>query len=169
MLGGGGGRVLAQPQQLKAGFASLTMRLGRDLDLSLQKFPPDMADGAEIGGLKQRIRRFRRRLESPRVGKEIFLLDAELKPAFEGEQARPFGRRQKRAQGESSLLRIESEFHRLPMPLQVGLFRLASSDRVGDCMGIVQAITRQRAASSTQLLLAVQRFVAVQTARREIM
>src|ERR1700691_4165921 len=108
MLGGGAARVLAEPQQLEAGFVGRAMRRGRDLDLGLEEFAPDMAGGAEIGGLKQRIRRLCRRLECLRVGKKIFLLDAELKPVVGSEQARTFARGQKRAQGEASLLRIES-------------------------------------------------------------
>jgi len=70
MLRGGGRRVLPQPQQFLLAVAGDAMRLGRDLDLGLKKFPSDMARRAEIGALKERIRRFRRNLQSFRIGEK---------------------------------------------------------------------------------------------------
>ena len=88
VLGGGGGSILAQPQQLAPRRAGIVMRLGRDLDLGLQEFALDTARGAEIRRLEQRVGRLGRCLEGPRIGQKIFFLDAEAETIVGADLAR---------------------------------------------------------------------------------
>src|ERR1700692_1770632 len=111
MLRGGGRRVLAQAKELAPRFLDAAMRFGRDLDLSLQEFPPDMARRAEIGGLKERIRRLRRSFERLGVGQKVFFLDAELKLIARREGASLLAGSNEGADAKYSLLWVESEFH----------------------------------------------------------
>ena len=80
MLGGGCGRVLAQLAQFDPRVVGAAMRLGRDLDLGLQKLAADMArarrnrrPGTARPAFPPEPRRFRA------SDKKIFFLDAELK------------------------------------------------------------------------------------------
>ena len=79
--------VLPQPLELGARIADFAVRLGRDLDLGLQKLAADPPGIAEIGELEQRVRRLRRHLQRVRIGQKIFLLDAELEQIVRREDA----------------------------------------------------------------------------------
>ena len=108
---GGGSRILPQPQKLLPRFIGAAMGFGRDLDLCLQEFPTDPADGAELGSAEQCVGCLRRRLASLRIGQKIFFLNAELKQVVGPEGARFPARRDERAEPETPLARIEFEFH----------------------------------------------------------
>ena len=118
MRGGGRRHVLAQPLELGARVADLAMRLGRDLDLGLEKLAADPPRIAALGELEQRFRRLLGHLERLCVGEKIFLLDAELKQIVRGEDAGVF-RRHQGADAEAALVRIESEFHRGQIPFSI--------------------------------------------------
>jgi hypothetical protein len=101
----------AQAQQFLPRLFGAAMRFGCNFDLRLQELAADMASRREIGTFKQRIGRLRRRLQSFRVGQKIFLLDAELEPVIgdEGRRVLPGGNQSPDVQ--STLFRVESEFH----------------------------------------------------------
>src|SRR5215469_5121507 len=88
------------------------MRFGRDLDLRLEKFPANMPSNAEIGALKQHVRRPRGSLQRSRIGQKIFFLNAELKQLVGHESAGMLPRWRHRLDAQSPIVRVEPEFHR---------------------------------------------------------
>src|SRR5215469_8578158 len=87
------------------------MRFGRDLELRLEKFPANMPSNAEIGALKQRVRRPRGSLQRLCVGQKIFFLNAELKQLVGHESADMLVRWRHRPDAQSPILRVEPELH----------------------------------------------------------
>ena len=113
MLRGGGRRVLPQPQKFELAVAGLAMRLGRDFDLGLQKFAPDVARRAEIRALEERIRCLRGDLQGLRVGEKVFFLDAELEQIVGHEGAGKQTRWNQCPDAQAPLVGLKSEFHRV--------------------------------------------------------
>src|SRR5215468_2163704 len=87
------------------------MRFSRNLDLRLEKFPANMPRDAEIGTLKQRVRRLRGGLQGSRIGQKMFFLNAELKQLVGHESAGMLPRWRHRPDAQSPIVRVEPEFH----------------------------------------------------------
>src|SRR5215472_2665670 len=87
------------------------MRFSRNLDLCLEKFPANMSRDAEIGALKQHVRRLRGSLQGSRIGQKIFFLNAELKQLVGHESAGMLLRWRHRLDAQSPIVRVEPEFH----------------------------------------------------------